>query len=99
MSQSSSTAFVVSFHYPERSLTDLANLTGQMTLAGFSTTINDENGVPRELGINSYSIITPLNQEDVHNLAQGLGEVALGEKPDVAVVTRSDYFKQLHPDT
>lgn len=99
MSQSSSTGFVVSFRYSERSLTDLAELTGQMTLAGFSTTISDENGVSYELGINSYSLITPLNQEDVHKLAQGLGEVALGEKPEVSVVTRSDYFKQLHPDT
>lgn len=99
MSQSSSTGFVVSFSYPERSLTDLAKLTGQMTLAGFSTTITDENGVPHELGINSFALITPLNQEDVQQLAQGLGEVALGSKPDVTVVTRSDYIKQLHPDT
>lgn len=99
MSQSSSTGFVVSFSYPQRSLTDLATLTGQMTLAGFSTTISDENGVSHELGINSFSLITPLNQEDVQQLAQGLGEVALGEKPNVTIVTHSDYFKQLHPDT
>ncbi|CAM3882965.1 type V toxin-antitoxin system endoribonuclease antitoxin GhoS [Serratia silvae] len=99
MSQSSSIGFVVSFTYPEHSLTDLAKLTGQMTLAGFSTTLSDSKGVPHELGINSFSLTTPLNQEDVQQLAQGLGEVALGEKPEVQIVTCSDYFKRLHPDT
>ncbi|HBE9077732.1 type V toxin-antitoxin system endoribonuclease antitoxin GhoS [Serratia fonticola] len=99
MSQSSSIGFVVSFTYPEQSLTDLAKLTGQMTLAGFSTMLSDSNGVPHELGTNSFSLTTPLNQEDVKQLAQGLGEVALGAKPEVEIVTGSDYFKRLHPDT
>lgn len=99
MSQSSSTGFVVTFTYQEHSLTDLAKLTGQMTLAGFSTTLSDDKGVPHELGINSFALITPLNQEDVKQLAQGLGEVALGEKPDVTIVACRDYIKQLHSDT
>ncbi|WP_411755046.1 type V toxin-antitoxin system endoribonuclease antitoxin GhoS [Serratia sp. (in: enterobacteria)] len=99
MSQSSSIGFVVSFTYQGHSLTDLAKLTGQMTLAGFSTTLNDSKGVPHDLGINSFSLTTPLNQEDVKQLAQGLGEVALGEKPEVEIVTCSDYLQRLHPDT
>ncbi|MGF6189505.1 type V toxin-antitoxin system endoribonuclease antitoxin GhoS [Serratia sp. 2723] len=99
MSQSSSTGYVVSFTYLEQSLTDLAELTGQMTLAGFSTTLSDSKGVPHELGINSFSLTMSLNQEDVKQLAQGLGEVALGAKPEVEIITASDYFKRLHPDT
>lgn len=99
MSQSSSTCFVVAFNYQEDGLTDLAKLTGQLTLGGFATSITDENGVPHELGINSFALTTPLNQQDVQQLAQALGEVALGKKPEVTITPYSDYIKQLHTDT
>ncbi|VEA73290.1 Protein of uncharacterised function (DUF2622) [Serratia rubidaea] len=44
MSQSATTCFVVTFHYQEAGLTDLAKLTGQLTREGFTTTVVDENG-------------------------------------------------------
>ncbi|WP_431222611.1 type V toxin-antitoxin system endoribonuclease antitoxin GhoS [Serratia sp. L9] len=99
MSQSSSTCFVVVFNYQEDGLADLAKLTGQMTLEGFTTSITDENHVPHELGINSFALITPLDQQDVKKLAEALGEVALGKKPGVTITTCSDYIRQLHADT
>lgn len=59
----------------------------------------DENGVPHELGSNSFALITPLDQEDVRQLAQKLGQVALGKAPEVDIVTYEDYVKRLHTDT
>lgn len=60
MSQSATTCFVVTFRYQEEGLADLAKLTGQLTLQGFVTSVTDENGVPHELGSNSFALITPL---------------------------------------
>ncbi|CAI0704239.1 Protein of uncharacterised function (DUF2622) [Serratia entomophila] len=99
MSQSATTCFVVTFHYQEAGLTDLAKLTGQLTRDGFVTSVTDENGVHHELGSNSFAFITPMNQEDVQQLAQGLGQVALGKTPEVEICTYDDYVKQLHTDT
>jgi hypothetical protein len=99
MSQSAPTCFVVIFSYQEDGLTDLAKLTGQLTLEGFATAVTDKNGVSHALGINSFALTTPLNQQDVQQLAQALGEVALGKKPEVTVTPYTDYMKLLHADT
>lgn len=99
MSQSATTCFVVTFRYQEEGLADLAKLTGQLTLQGFVTSVTDENGVPHELGSNSFALITPLDQQDVLLLAQKLAEVALGKTPEVDIVTYDDYLKRLHTDT
>ncbi|AML58864.1 Protein of uncharacterised function (DUF2622) [Serratia rubidaea] len=99
MSQSATTCFVVTFHYQEAGLTDLAKLTGQLTREGFTTTVVDENGVSHELGSNSYAIITALNQQDVEKLAQGMGQVALGKTPQVTLIAWDEYVRQLHEDT
>ena len=99
MSQSATTCFVVTFRYQEEGLADLAKLTGQLTLQGFVTSVADENGVPHELGSNSFALITPLDQKDVLLLAQKLGEVALRKTPEVEIVTYEDYVKRLHTDT
>ncbi|CAI0732842.1 type V toxin-antitoxin system endoribonuclease antitoxin GhoS [Serratia ficaria] len=99
MSQSATTCFVVTFHYQEAGLTDLAKLTGQLTREGFVTSVTDESGVHHELGSNSFGFITVLNQEDVQQLAQGLGQVALGKTPEVEIFTYDDYVKRLHTDT
>ncbi|WP_339117617.1 type V toxin-antitoxin system endoribonuclease antitoxin GhoS [Staphylococcus haemolyticus] len=99
MSQSATTCFVVTFRYQEEGLADVAKLTGQLALQGFVTAVADENGVPRELGSNSLALITPLDQEDVRQLAQKLGQVALGKAPEVDIVTYEDYVKRLHTDT
>ena len=99
MSQSATTCFVVTFRYQEEGLADLAKLTGQLTLQGFVTSVADENGVPHELGSNSFALITPLDQEDVRQLAQKLGQLALGKATEVDIVTYEDYVKRLHTDT
>lgn len=99
MSQSATTCFVVTFRYQEEGLADLAKLTGQLTLQGFVTSVTGENGVPHELGSNSFALITPLDQQDVQLLAQKLAEVALGKTPEVEIVTYDDYLKRLHADT
>lgn len=99
MSQSATTCFVVTFRYQEEGLADLAKLTGQLTLQGFVTSVTDENGVPHELGSNSFALITPLDQQDVLLLAQKLAEVTLGKTPEVDIVTYDDYLKRLHADT
>lgn len=99
MSQSATTCFVVTFHYQEEGLADLAKLTGQLTLHGFVTSVADKNGIPHELGSNSFALITPLDQQDVQLLAQKLGQVALGKVPDVNIVTYDGYIKRLHTDT
>ncbi|CAI0851186.1 type V toxin-antitoxin system endoribonuclease antitoxin GhoS [Serratia proteamaculans] len=99
MSQSATTCFVVTFRYQEEGLADLAKLTGQLTLQGFVTSVTGENGVPHELGSNSFALITPLDQQDVQLLAQKLAEVALGKTPEVEIVTYDDYLKRLHTDT
>ncbi|MFI8416501.1 type V toxin-antitoxin system endoribonuclease antitoxin GhoS [Serratia sp. NPDC078593] len=96
MSQSATTCFVVTFHYQEAGLTDLAKLTSQLTREGFTTTLADKEGISHELGSNTFALITMLNQHDVHQLAQGLGEVALGKTPDVTISTFDQYVKQLH---
>jgi hypothetical protein len=59
MSQSATTCFVVTFRYQEEGLADLAKLTGQLTLQGFVTSVADENGVPHELGSNSFCVNNP----------------------------------------
>ncbi|MGO4744048.1 type V toxin-antitoxin system endoribonuclease antitoxin GhoS [Serratia quinivorans] len=99
MSQSATTCFVVTFRYQEEGLADLAKLTGQLTLQGFVTSVSDENGVPHELGSNSFALITPQDQADVRLLAEKLGQVALGKAPEVDIVTYEDYLKRLHADT
>ncbi|MBI3310490.1 MAG: type V toxin-antitoxin system endoribonuclease antitoxin GhoS [Serratia liquefaciens] len=87
MSQSATTCFVVTFRYQEEGLADLAKL------------VSDENGVPHELGSNSFALITPQDQADVRLLAEKLGQVALGKAPEVDIVTYEDYLKRLHADT
>ncbi|AHY07149.1 type V toxin-antitoxin system endoribonuclease antitoxin GhoS [Serratia plymuthica] len=99
MSQSATTCFVVTFRYQEEGLADLAKLTGQLTRDGFVTSVTDEQGIPHPLSSNSFAFITPLDQQDVQQLAQKLGEVALGKTPEVDIARYEEYVKRLHTDT
>ncbi|WP_437611056.1 type V toxin-antitoxin system endoribonuclease antitoxin GhoS [Erwinia sp. V71] len=85
MSSTSLTRYVVTFHYQEKGLSDLNKLTSTMTEAGFSPTLNDDEGKSHELGTNSFGFISALSAEEVKEMAAGLGEVALGERPEVDI--------------
>jgi len=91
---SSLTRYVVTFRYQEKGLTDLNKLTSTLTGAGFSLTHHDDNGVPRELGTNSFGFVSALEQQEISEMAAGLGEVALGQRPEVEVQSWETYQQQ-----
>ncbi|MBP2171190.1 hypothetical protein J2125_004382 [Erwinia toletana] len=94
MSSTSLTRYVVTFHYQEKGLSDLNKLTSTMTEAGFSPTLNDDEGKPHELGTNSFGIISALEEDEIKQLAAGFGEIALGERPEVEVLSWEAYQQQ-----
>ncbi|MCU5774919.1 type V toxin-antitoxin system endoribonuclease antitoxin GhoS [Erwiniaceae bacterium BAC15a-03b] len=94
MSSTSLTRYVVTFHYQEKGLTDLNKLTSTITEAGFSPTLNDDEGKPHELGTNSFGIISALEESEIKELAAGFGEIALGERPEVEVLNWEAYQQQ-----
>ncbi len=94
MSSTSLTRYVVTFHYQEKGLSDLNKLTSTMTEAGFSPTLNDDEGKPHELGTNSFGFISALTAEEVQEMAAGFGEVALGQRPEVDVQSWESWQQQ-----
>lgn len=94
MSSSGVTQYVVTFHYQENQLTTLLKLSSTMTNAGFSTTLNDEEGHPHELGSNSFGIVSALSADDLHAQAKGIGELVLGKQPEVEVQTLKAFNEQ-----
>ena len=102
MSNTALTRYIVTFHYQESGLSDILELTSAMTAAGFTTTLADENGHPHELGTNSYGIVSTLDAEDLRQQVAAAGENALGQKPDVTVITFEEYLRDTashHPAT
>lgn len=95
MSQSAIACYVVTFSYPQADLAENAKLNNQLMLGGFATTVADSDGIPHELGPNSYAITSLQDKSDVERLAQALGKVALGQEPEVEAVLRDEYFTQL----
>lgn len=79
MSATSTTCYVVSFLYDEKSLADLGKLNSTLTEAGYRTTLLDDEGHAHELGTNSFGYVTALSEEEVLHQAKGLGEIALGK--------------------
>lgn len=77
--------YVVTFHYQEKGLSDLLELASTLTGGGFTTSLKDANGHPHELGSNRFGLISALPAEQVYQLAQGLGDKALGSLPEVDV--------------
>ncbi|MFS2223689.1 type V toxin-antitoxin system endoribonuclease antitoxin GhoS [Pantoea sp. B65] len=94
MSSTSLTRYVVTFHYQEKGLTDLNKLTSTITEAGFSATLNDDEGKPHELGTNSYGIISALEEEEIKQMAAGFAEIALGARPEVEVQSWEAWHQQ-----
>ena len=95
MSTSSVEQFVVTFHYQEKGLSDLLELNGALTESGFSTTLNDAEGHPHELGTNSFGIVSALSEEELHQLATRLGEQVLGQAPEVKIQRGETFLQQL----
>lgn len=77
--------YVVTFHYQEKGLSALLELSSALISRGFSTTLKDEEGQPHELGTNNFGIISPLSEEEIHQQASGIGEGILGEAPELEV--------------
>ncbi|EOT1169228.1 type V toxin-antitoxin system endoribonuclease antitoxin GhoS [Cronobacter dublinensis] len=87
MSNGEVTRYVVTITFHEKSLTDINELNNHLTRAGFLLTLADDDGKIHELGTNTFGLVSALSQDEVHDLAQGLGEAALDQKPQVSVTT------------
>lgn len=94
MSQENIQQYVVTLRYQERGLADLLELNSTLLAAGFTTTLNDAQGHPHELGSNNFGLITALPPEEVQQLARGLGERVLESAPDVDVQLWQDFYRQ-----
>lgn len=77
--------YVVTFRYQENGLSDLLELSSALINAGFTTTLNDEEGQPHELGTNNFGIISVLSEEEIRLQAAGIGELILGEPPEIEI--------------
>ncbi|EPR9024354.1 type V toxin-antitoxin system endoribonuclease antitoxin GhoS [Cronobacter dublinensis] len=87
MSNGEVTRYVVTITFHEKSLTDINELNNHLTRGGFLLTLADDDGKIHELGTNTFGLVSALSQDEVHDLAQGLGEAALDHKPQVSVTT------------
>ena len=79
--------YVVTFRFHEENLTDINELNNHLTRSGFTLTMSDDDGKVHELGINTFGLITAQDEQEVRALAEGLGESALGQKPEVDITT------------
>ncbi len=87
MSSGEITRYVVTVSFHEQSLTEINELNNQFTRAGFLLTLTDDEGKVHDLGTNTFGLISPLSEQDVQALAQGLAEGAINEPPEVTVST------------
>lgn len=94
MSTSDITQYVVTFRYQEEGLTDILELNSALTAGGFTTSLSDKEGQPHELGTNSFGITSAQDKEKVREQAEGLGEMVLGEKPEVEVQTWEEFLQE-----
>ncbi|WP_428945994.1 type V toxin-antitoxin system endoribonuclease antitoxin GhoS [Pantoea sp. FN060301] len=79
--------YVVTFRYQEEGLTDILELNSALVNGGFTTALSDKEGHPHELGTNSFGMVSALDEESVRQQAEGLAEMALGQKPEVDIQT------------
>lgn len=87
MSSSDITRYVVTVTFHEESLTEINEVNNHLTRAGFLLTMSDNDGNIRDLGTNSYGLISTLEAEEVKALAGGLTKSALGREVDIIVTT------------
>ncbi|EOV9671815.1 type V toxin-antitoxin system endoribonuclease antitoxin GhoS [Cronobacter turicensis] len=81
------TRYVVTVTFHEKSLTDINELNNHLTRGGFQLTLADDDGKIHELGTNTFGLVSALSEQEVAELAEGLGEAALDQKPQVNVTT------------
>lgn len=94
MSQESVEQYVITLRYQERGLSDLLELNSTLLAAGFTTTLNDAQGHPHELGSNNFGLITALEPEAAQELARGLAERVLESSPEVDIQRWQDFYPQ-----
>ncbi|KMV70397.1 type V toxin-antitoxin system endoribonuclease antitoxin GhoS [Erwinia aphidicola] len=95
MNSQSVEQFVVTFRYQEKGLSDLLELNSALLSAGFSTTLNDSQGHPHELGTNSFGITSAMAPEEIAQQARSAGELVLGDTPEVDVQRWEEFQQQL----
>lgn len=87
MSNHDLTRYIVTLSYQEEGLGDIQSLNSALVNGGYSTTLNDNDGHPHELGTNSFGIVSALNSQEVAEQASRLAELALHRRPAVEVTT------------
>ncbi|WP_435948004.1 type V toxin-antitoxin system endoribonuclease antitoxin GhoS [Dryocola sp. BD586] len=93
MSNGDIVRYVITVKYKEAGLTDINELNNSLTRGGFLLTMSDDEGKVHELGTNTFGLISALDEQEVAELAKGLGQVALGAEPEVAVTTWEQWEK------
>ncbi|EKM5064121.1 type V toxin-antitoxin system endoribonuclease antitoxin GhoS [Cronobacter turicensis] len=81
------TRYVVTVTFHEKNLTDINELNNHLTRGGFQLTLADDDGKIHELGTNTFGLVSALSEQEVAELAEGLGEAALDQKPQINVTT------------
>ena len=85
-------SWVVTVLFHEETLTEINELTNQLTRAGFTLVLNDDEGNVHELGTNTFGLLSMQNAKEVKALSTGLAETALGRPVDVTVITFSEWI-------
>ena len=93
MSSGDIVRYVITVKYKEESLTDLNELNNHLTRGGFLLTMSDDEGKVHELGTNTFGLVSTLSEQEVAELAKGLGYVALGTEPEVTVTSWEKWKK------
>lgn len=93
MSNGDIVRYVITVKYKEEGLTDINELNNSLTRGGFLLTLSDDDGKVRELGTNTFGLVSPQSKEEVAELARALGQVALGVEPEVSVQTWEEWEK------
>ncbi|MDV5356347.1 type V toxin-antitoxin system endoribonuclease antitoxin GhoS [Kosakonia sp. SMBL-WEM22] len=94
MSNDGITRYVVTVKFHDETLTDINELNNHFTRAGFLITMADEDGKVHDLGTNTFGLVSALNEQEVHELASGLAESAVGQKTDVKISTWENWQHQ-----
>ncbi|EKM0526440.1 type V toxin-antitoxin system endoribonuclease antitoxin GhoS [Cronobacter turicensis] len=87
------TRYVVTVTFHEKNLTDINELNNHLTRGGFQLTLADDDGKIHELGTNTFGLVSALSEQEVAELAEGLGEAALDQKPQVNVTTFETWLR------
>lgn len=94
MSNNTLSSYVVTLHYHESGLSDIQELNSAMLASGFTTSLNDTDGNPHELGTNSFGIVSPLDENALKEHVTSIGESILDQKPDVSVTSLDAFLKE-----